>query len=399
MGIPCIYYGAEQLFDGAGGGDGADRYIRETMFGGEFGAFRSKQRHFFREDGPATLDVRVDGIVPARLEAEFRRGRLIGASVVTPWTPPAKLLTARLLDPSSVPVLFILVLTLVSLPLALRNLRAGRGDRQGARRVGLLVFGLALAARLLTAHHTWNIGVESIVLRHSLAWSLYSGIRVTLLYLALEPLVRRAWPERLVSWTRLLAGNARDPMVARDVLLGMAGNFGLVALFVPVMLRGDWIPTKHELEPLMGSAHCVAAIAWSAVWAVEIGLIFLLLLLLLRAVGRVRGLAPVLFIGIFTAFLSPSLWSLGVPLSIAVSLALALGVVLLLLLTRLGLLAMISTIFFSMLIIDFPNALRLTGWTAFCAWWTIGISIVGAVYGLYFATGGRPFGDRELIES
>jgi glycosidase len=49
LGIPCVYYGTEQLFDGEGGGDGADKYIREAMFGGGFGAFRSKGRHFFNE--------------------------------------------------------------------------------------------------------------------------------------------------------------------------------------------------------------------------------------------------------------------------------------------------------------------------------------------------------------
>lgn len=48
MGIPCIYYGSEQQFDGHGGND---RFIREAMFGGAFGAFRSKERHFFNEDG------------------------------------------------------------------------------------------------------------------------------------------------------------------------------------------------------------------------------------------------------------------------------------------------------------------------------------------------------------
>jgi glycosidase len=47
MGIPCIYYGTEQCFDGEGGND---RYIREAMFGGEFGAFRSRERHFFNEN-------------------------------------------------------------------------------------------------------------------------------------------------------------------------------------------------------------------------------------------------------------------------------------------------------------------------------------------------------------
>jgi glycosidase len=47
LGIPCVYYGSEQLFDGEGG---SDRYLRECMFGGPFGAFRSKDRHCFNEN-------------------------------------------------------------------------------------------------------------------------------------------------------------------------------------------------------------------------------------------------------------------------------------------------------------------------------------------------------------
>jgi glycosidase len=71
LGIPCIYYGSEQGFDGAGGDD---RYIREAMFGGEFGPFRSRKRHCFAEEGPLyrelarILDIR-------RREATLRRGR------------------------------------------------------------------------------------------------------------------------------------------------------------------------------------------------------------------------------------------------------------------------------------------------------------------------------------
>src|SRR5262249_58843668 len=52
LGIPCIYYGTEQGLDGEGAGDSADRYIREALFGGEFGAFRSRQRHVFDEGHP-----------------------------------------------------------------------------------------------------------------------------------------------------------------------------------------------------------------------------------------------------------------------------------------------------------------------------------------------------------
>jgi len=46
-GIPCIYYGTEQAFDGSGDND---KYVRETMFDGEFGAFRTRKKHFFNPE-------------------------------------------------------------------------------------------------------------------------------------------------------------------------------------------------------------------------------------------------------------------------------------------------------------------------------------------------------------
>lgn len=74
MGISCIYYGTEQAFDGQGGGDGSDRYIRESMFGGKFGAFRSKDRHFFDEQTPAYRELSKILGLRAR-EPALRRGR------------------------------------------------------------------------------------------------------------------------------------------------------------------------------------------------------------------------------------------------------------------------------------------------------------------------------------
>ena len=51
-GIPCLYYGTEQGFDGSGD---SDKYVRETMFDGEFGAFRSRKRHFFNTEHPVYI--------------------------------------------------------------------------------------------------------------------------------------------------------------------------------------------------------------------------------------------------------------------------------------------------------------------------------------------------------
>ena len=71
LGIPCVYYGTEQAFAGNGP---SDQFLRETMFGGEYGAFQSRGRHFFREDGAVyrelarVLRVRRDNL-------PLRRGR------------------------------------------------------------------------------------------------------------------------------------------------------------------------------------------------------------------------------------------------------------------------------------------------------------------------------------
>jgi glycosidase len=86
LGVPCIYYGTEQAFDGTDARHDAllephgfeDRYIRESMFGGTFGAFETSGCHFFDPAHPsyrriaaiAALRHRADGIGLA-----LRRGR------------------------------------------------------------------------------------------------------------------------------------------------------------------------------------------------------------------------------------------------------------------------------------------------------------------------------------
>ncbi|WP_319560789.1 alpha-amylase family glycosyl hydrolase [Marispirochaeta sp.] len=54
LGVPCIYYGTEQGFDGGGG---EDSYIRECMFAGQFGAFRTQGRHFFNTANPLYIEL------------------------------------------------------------------------------------------------------------------------------------------------------------------------------------------------------------------------------------------------------------------------------------------------------------------------------------------------------
>ncbi|MDO9009904.1 MAG: alpha-amylase family glycosyl hydrolase, partial [Thiobacillus sp.] len=71
LGIPCIYYGSEQGLDGEGGND---RYLREAMFGGDFGAFRSRGRHCFDENHPIYVAL-ARLLAVRRQHLALRRGR------------------------------------------------------------------------------------------------------------------------------------------------------------------------------------------------------------------------------------------------------------------------------------------------------------------------------------
>ena len=86
LGIPCIYYGTEQGFDGTEDRHDynieprgfEDRYIRECMFGGTFGAFETNGCHFFDQDHQAYLRIAAIARVRNRndqIGMTLRRGR------------------------------------------------------------------------------------------------------------------------------------------------------------------------------------------------------------------------------------------------------------------------------------------------------------------------------------
>lgn len=87
LGIPCIYYGTEQAFDGGESYhdftiepklNSPDRYIRESMFGSIFGAFETSNCHFF--DSNHLTYLRIAAIARIRNQENcigktLRRGR------------------------------------------------------------------------------------------------------------------------------------------------------------------------------------------------------------------------------------------------------------------------------------------------------------------------------------
>lgn len=71
QGVPCLYYGTEQGFDG-GGPD--DSYVRECLFGGTWGAFGTAGCHFFDPDHEIYRGIRAIAAV-RRAQPALRYGR------------------------------------------------------------------------------------------------------------------------------------------------------------------------------------------------------------------------------------------------------------------------------------------------------------------------------------
>ena len=135
------------------------------------------------------------------------------------------------------------------------------------------LFVMGLLAWAFHAEHAFDVFQElEIVFRDVGLVLLFSAITWTM-YLAIEPYVRRRWPHTLISWTRLLSGRVQDPLIGRDVLIGVAAGAVMalaIALFrrLPAAVGGPaTAPAAHRLlasaamrkRPLAaGMAACIA---------------------------------------------------------------------------------------------------------------------------------------------
>jgi len=136
-------------------------------------------------------------------------------------------------------VSIILLMTVIfgGLYVAQRNLRSGRGDARGARRLG---FGVAIALGIawLLGEFTFSFTAFNAFLGMLVFVSAFGGITWAL-YLAVEPFMRRHAPEVMIGWTRFIDGRLADPLVGRDILLGcVAGALSRLLNVVPMALAG-----------------------------------------------------------------------------------------------------------------------------------------------------------------
>ena len=183
--------------------------------------------------------------IAIRVEAAAYRSKLVSFEIAEPWSKPAG-------EPTGGPGLnaflyMVLVVFFGSLIvvawLAARNVRGGRSNLRGAFRITLFLFALRMIMWAFQTHHVASFGeVWMLVtgLQSSLFWAGFAG----LMYLAFEPYLRKHAPERVISWNRLLAGDWRDPLVGRDLLIG-----GAAALITSVVMSLVWFVGPWLGEP------------------------------------------------------------------------------------------------------------------------------------------------------
>ena len=306
--------------------------------------------------------------LPVRLEAGALAGKPVYFEAIFPWTAPARAPSPLLTSGERAAVLIgfsIVAVTMIGVAVfAQRNVRAGRGDRRGALRVSVFVFAAVFLSWLFGESHVatlWEVALVAMALASALLAAGFSWLA----YLAAEPFLRRRWPEVLVTWTRLLAGEFRDPLVGRDVLVGCAAGTVLAIVAMLNFVVPEWLglPSSVVFADVYGVAYGVRSVLplliWRAAQSVVAGLGAVFLLLLLRLVLRSQLLTVAAFV-LGNAVLAGAFDSFWLNF---VSTVLHVGVFTVLI-VRFGLLAAVVQFYVWGLFVFFPMTSDLTAWYA-----------------------------------
>jgi serine/threonine-protein kinase len=327
--------------------------------------------------------------VPMHIDAAAWRGRPVQFDLQGPWSLPTRD-TPRQLPRGLAGTLFMQTISLwsvvfVGVLLAAKHLRSGRADLAGGGRLAAFAFTCALVWWALYTHHVATRAEEGRIIA-GIGAALTNAAFFGMLYLALEPIVRRRWPQSLIAWTRLLDGAVRDRVVNGHALVGIAIGVATTFLFALAPVPGNrFIP----LDPRQALAEFVRAIGGEAI---GIALGFFFAYFLFRALLRRAWLATasiVVIIALFGLFRGP--WGLVV-LSTA-------GLVLVWVINRFGLLATVTLAALSVALDTVPMTTDLSGWDAPGMLTILSIILAISLWCFRHALGGRRLLKADLLDA
>jgi hypothetical protein len=336
---------------------------------------------------------------PLRVEAAAFQGKPVFFSLIGSWTKPDRMVTSEKKTVGQkiskiVGLLLLFVLLGGSAFLARRNYRQGRGDREGALRLALVMFALEIGLFLCRAHFS-TVGqtiFHSIV---AISTALFTAGVTWMLYMAVEPWVRRHWPQTIISWSRLLSGNLRDPLVGRDILFGMILGVVWILTFeirsIPMMRLGA-SPYLFSTEFLMGGREAMGA--WLREWpqSIQTTLVFFFVLFGLKVLLRKEWIAGIVLVAIFAVprGLSSTYMAVEIPAQLLVY---AIAVVIVL---RFGFVPLACAVFTVNLLGNVPFSADFSAWYMPTSILTLLSVVALAGWGFYTSLGGEPVWKVEM---
>jgi serine/threonine-protein kinase len=344
---------------------------------------------------------------PLRVEAAAWQGKPVFFSLIGPWTKPGRSrhfgtaprdffteLQARQGDTATRgrtvasiigASLFILVLTGGGL-IARRNYLRGKGDIRAAWRIALAVLVIKMIIWLCWTHPT-SVWATLGRFFTAISGALFLSGLVWVLYIALEPYIRRHWPDTIISWSRLVSGRWQDPLVGRDILLGVVLGTGWELIFglqYVVLLRAGYAPQMGDPALLLGAWETVGSCLGGAL-NVVVALAFFAMLFLVRTVLRNTWRAVAFLVAILTAMTS---LAGGTPLFIIVTMA-TLWSTAAVALVRFGLIVTIVGFMVAQGFQSIPYTLDFSIWYASHAFSVVLSFIALATWGFHTSLGGQ----------
>jgi predicted Ser/Thr protein kinase len=334
---------------------------------------------------------------PLRVEAASRRGKPVFFSLVSDWTKPDRMKTEESTGKKVrqvITIVLFLSLYFGAARLARRNYRQGRGDREGALRLAVVMFGLEILLWLCRGHMVAGIATLGLFIL-AVSTALFIAGTTWMLYLALEPWVRRRWPQTIISWSRLLSGQLRDPLVGRDILFGvMLGVLWVLIIEIRSAINTHLsaAPSLAQTEYLAGGREALGAWLMQIPTSILGTLGFFFLLLGLKLVLRKDWLAAIAFVALYSLpqGLSSSHVAVDLPTWILVY---AIAVVIV---YRFGLIPLACAIFTVNMLSDVPFTINFSAWYMSTFALTLLSVAALAAWGFYQSLGGEPVWTPEI---
>jgi eukaryotic-like serine/threonine-protein kinase len=340
-----------------------------------------------------------------RIEACSYRGKPMCFHPVGPWTTTSRMASTieerrRVTFMSAFVQLVVLAILVTAALIARHNWRKGRGDRRGAVQLVVLLIVVATAVWALDSKHIVDPTTE--LSRFFVGYPLWAIGLLWVLYLAVEPYVRRFWPATVVSWSRLMAGQWRDPLVGRDILFGVAlgvliRTLGVATSYAGVRLGYPMTPDVPHLDHLLGPAVSMALVLNQVFNAILNAIFAVFAMVLLKMAVKREWLASILGIALAMIIAVDGVFDGG---SVAINIIAALLIVSIIVLTiqHLGLVAITFLFFMNFVLASAVITLDTTRWFFPVSLVLLLIPASLAAYGFYASRGGEPLLGKRLLD-